>query len=145
MRAATDALRPLTERGEIETSHVTQAAIKAGMKPGKVFVSPYLRAQQSWQQVLQWLENTFDINTLDLVTPENKPSAVLEYLMQHCTGEQDILLVCHQPLAGRLISLICDGNDDGMGLNTSAIVALECTITAANCGDLLWIKDPSNS
>jgi phosphohistidine phosphatase len=145
MRAATDALRPLTERGEIETSYVAQAAIKAGMKPSKVFVSPYLRAQQSFKQVLQWLPKNLDVKTLDLITPDNDPSVVLEYLMLNCSDEEDMLLVCHQPLAGRLISLICDGNDYGMGLNTSTIAALECTITAASCGDLLWLKEPSNS
>jgi phosphohistidine phosphatase len=115
------------------------------MKPSKVFVSPYLRAQQSFKQVLQWLAKNIDVKTLDLITPDNDPSEVLEYLMLNCTGEEDILLVCHQPLAGRLISLICDGNDYGMSLNTSTIGALECTIAAANCGDLLWLKEPSNS
>ena len=144
MRAITDAQRPLTERGEVETSHVAQAGIKAGMQPTKVYVSPYLRAQQSWQQVKQWLPEKTPIETLDLITPDNNPAEVLDYLIAHSSDEKEVLLVCHQPLVGRLITLLSEANSHGMGLNTSTLVAIECEVPAADCGELLWLKDPSN-
>lgn len=110
-QAATDALRPLTDKGQHDARAVgqwlvrqlQQAEIASEKEPEIVLVSPYVRAQQTAAQVLavapQWPREE-----ADWITPDNVPSQVIRQLAAR--SESAIMLVSHQPLVSGLLAML---------------------------------------
>ena len=123
--ASTDRERPLTPLGLMQTQLVGQfLAGQAGIE--RVFVSPYLRAQQTCAEVLRSLGLT--AQTADWLTPDASPVQVVDAL-DHLQGEEqiwEVLLVSHQPLVSELVSLLVDGHLQGYHpMAPASLVALE--------------------
>jgi len=105
--AASDAERALTDRGRSESVAVARAG-KTQQKltnVDKVLVSPYLRAQQTWQEVSAYF-SCEDIETCEDITPYGQSEMVFEYVNARIDAEQwdSVLLVSHLPLVGYLVS-----------------------------------------
>lgn len=104
--AASDAERALTERGIRESIAIAQSCHQKGVTGfDKVLVSPYLRAQQTWQQIQPiFPESTFDI--CHDITPYGQADLVFDYVSALVDVEQlqSLLLVSHLPLVGYLTS-----------------------------------------
>lgn len=135
--APSDELRPLTQRGR------EQVAINACFLKGEafshVFVSPYLRAQQTFEALTEQGIQYEQIQTVDWVTPDVDTQPALDNLMALKGGSLNILIVCHQTFAGRLATHICDGSTRGRHVDTAAIVSIEAEVFAAQCATLLNI------
>lgn len=137
--AAEDFERPLTHLGQ---NHVSQVAKKLSGRLeekslclGFVWVSPFLRAQQTWSILSEELSHSYLLDKAKIrldapITPMDSPSEVLlgleKYqealeLDQDCSG----LLVAHQPLLGRLSNCLEYGDDIDRGLNTSCVLEME--------------------
>lgn len=102
--AASDAERALTDRGRSASFAVASACRERGIKHfDKVLVSPYLRAQQTWQEISS-LFDVKSIETSDDITPYGSSDQVADYLEALIEVEQleSILLVSHLPLVGYL-------------------------------------------
>lgn len=104
--APSDFSRSLTEQGINE-------AVKAGQRLSNhhdvincVFVSPYLRAQQTADVVIEQLNDKLTRKTLSFITPEDNARDVHDYLDAVCSVEKydSILLVSHMPLVSYLVA-----------------------------------------
>jgi len=104
--ARSDALRPLTEEGIKEAKVTGQWLLENSRTFDCVFVSPYLRAQQTADAVISQLGHVHNRQTLSFITPEDNPKDVHDYLDAVCDVEryQNILLVAHMPLVSYLVA-----------------------------------------
>lgn len=102
--AQSDAERALTDRGRSASSAVAAACVAQGIKHfDKVIVSPYLRAQQTWQEI----SSQFDARQIEIsedITPYGDSEQVAEYVNALIELEklESVLLVSHLPLVGYL-------------------------------------------
>lgn len=132
--APTDELRALTAFGEQQVlSNATKTL--ANIHFTHVFVSPFLRAQQTWQ-IVQPLVQFDHCTTVDWITPDVATAPALDALFALQGDELRILLVCHQTFAGRIVTHLCEGSTRGMHIETAAIEYIETEVFASQCGRL---------
>lgn len=136
--AQSDELRPLTEEGRRQVSINAQAILNETFT--HVFVSPYLRAQQTWEILLAQGVHTQHCETVDWITPDVPTQPALDALLAIQGESLNILLVCHQTFAGRLTTHLCDGSTRGRHIDTAAIVSIETEVFASQCGMLQSIS-----
>lgn len=132
--AASDELRALTQTGRAQVKANAQHLIDQAFT--HVFVSPFLRAQQSWDVLRNQGVQFQTCETVDWITPDVSTQPALDALLA-LTGESlNILLVCHQTFAGRLATHLCDGSVRGRHIDTAAIVSIHAEVFASQCGML---------
>ncbi|QBQ63049.1 phosphohistidine phosphatase SixA [Actinobacillus indolicus] len=121
-QAKTDNERPLTENGH-------QMAFEQGMKLGNIFnnqqvkldkilVSPYLRTQQTMENVLRGIQAVGSMQsfaniqeTWDEITPAGDPDVVMDYLhFLREEGAQNVLIISHLPLVFDLVYALTKQN-----------------------------------
>lgn len=125
--APSDAERPLTARGESHSEQMaTQLASQLTTGLDMVWVSPYLRAQQTWQAMAKHLPEPKRLMTIDEITPYGEAEDVTAYLKAVITVErpETVLVVSHLPLVGYLTAEIVPGLQPPM-FRTSAIAAID--------------------
>ncbi|WNC69576.1 phosphohistidine phosphatase SixA [Thalassotalea nanhaiensis] len=101
-----DDQRPLTEQGILEVKVMAKWLANENVEFDAVFVSPYLRAQQSAQTLTTELNASAVLHTLDLITPAGSASEVHDYLDGTIALERynNILIVSHMPLVSYLLA-----------------------------------------
>ena len=104
--APSDALRPLTTNGINEAKISGQWLAENQHQFDCIFVSPYLRAQQTADTVIEQLSGEKNRKTLSFITPEDRAKEVHDYIDAVCSVEQyqKILLVSHMPLVSYLVA-----------------------------------------
>lgn len=118
-----DSLRNLTEQGVVEAKVMGQWLLQRKPKLLDVFVSPYIRAQQTCENVSSSLINahffTNQIKTLDLITPSGDASQVHDFLdgllNQYKTidvvdNNSAVLFVSHMPFVSYFVAELTDKN-----------------------------------
>jgi phosphohistidine phosphatase len=144
MVAASDALRPLTDKGIKEAQDMGNWLSEQALSFDCVLVSPYLRAQQTADAVISELVNIGKKETLSIITPEDNAKAVHDYLDAICTIEQyqHILLVSHMPLVSYLVAELT--SDNAMPIFQTASVAQIDYDTDQMKGELLVLISPND-
>lgn len=109
-----DSLRPLTEKGCLEAGDSGHWLAKKNMPTFDVFVSPYLRAQQTCQQVVKALssdtqQEAIQLKTIDFITPDGNAQQVHDFIdgaiAANVNGDNKaILLVSHMPFVCYLVA-----------------------------------------
>jgi phosphohistidine phosphatase len=104
--AQSDEQRELTDRGRAASLAVARACAEKGCTHfDRVLVSPYIRAQQTWQEISQCF-TTDHVETCPDITPYGDSEQVADYVSalidQH--NLQSVLIVSHLPLVGYLTS-----------------------------------------
>jgi phosphohistidine phosphatase len=133
MQAPSDELRELTALG-------TEQAFNAAHKYlshyhfDHIFVSPFLRAQQTFDQVKAAHVSFSHAGTVSWVTPDVSTQQAVKELASLEGEALSILIICHQTFAGRLASQLCDGHEQGMHVDTAAIVDIQTEVFAPHCG-----------
>ncbi|MCG3862550.1 MULTISPECIES: phosphohistidine phosphatase SixA [unclassified Photobacterium] len=125
--AASDAERPLTERGSRQSKQMAEMLAQQLDQPlDTVLVSTYLRAQQTWQCMESVLSGVANVQVSDEITPYGDAATVVEYVKAMIGVEkpQSVLLVSHLPLVGYLTSELVAGIQPPM-FSTSAIAAID--------------------
>jgi len=122
--APSDALRPLTASGINEAKITGQWLADNQHHFDCIFVSPYLRAQQTADTVIEQLTAEQTRKTLSFITPEDSAKEVHDYIDAICSVEkyQKILLVSHMPLVSYLVAELTF--DNTMPIFQTASVAL---------------------
>ncbi len=90
-----DSARPLSAKGETQSAAVGKMLQRRGIELDKLVASPYLRAQQTAQAMLQHLKPAPELLTCAALVPEAKPRQLAEFLQTvegKCLG-----LVGHLP------------------------------------------------
>lgn len=140
--AASDALRPLTERGKNESTKMAKWMTKQGSNIDYVLVSPYLRAQQTLDEVGKTLPLPSKIETENGLTPNGDATHIAHYLqVLGDLGYQNILVVSHLPLVGYVVASLCPSIPAPM-FSTSTIACVDFSVSKGT-GELLWQISPS--
>jgi phosphohistidine phosphatase len=142
--APSDEQRALTPFGVQQVRQNAQKNLQAKVFD-YVFVSPYLRAQQTWDIIHSVNIEYKQLHTVDWITPDVATQPALDQLfsltekLSETPKEKPllILLVCHQTFAGRFITHLCGGARHGIHVDTGAIVNTNTEVFAAQCGTLI--------
>jgi phosphohistidine phosphatase len=104
MMAFSDAERNLTDIGREESERMAKYLVKEGVTLDAVLVSPYVRAQQTWQSVSPFFDGITNIQTLPCLTPSGSArKTVNELLALQAEGVKSVLIVSHLPLVGYIV------------------------------------------
>jgi phosphohistidine phosphatase len=111
-----------------------------GWRPDRIFSSPLPRARQTAEIVRGAAPHAPAIEPLDELLPEWEPSELLATLEERDAAEGRVLLVSHQPLAGRLAALLTGGV---MPFKPGTLVGIECEKgTGRMRGRVIRVIDP---
>ncbi|MFB9867530.1 phosphohistidine phosphatase SixA [Vreelandella sulfidaeris] len=140
-----DHTRRLTARGKQEVTRMARwlaERVANGELPmPRFYASPYVRAQQTAQLLCDELEASLE--TLEIITPDDAPCGVSDWLMSE-PENVPLMLVSHMPLVGELAGLLVEGSAaQGLGFPTAAIAELEADVWAAGCARLTGFTQPS--
>ena len=136
--APSDYDRNLTEYGQQQALTAGQWLKDNGYKLSEAWVSPYPRAQQTFQQV-QSVLNIPSTETVDCLLPGSSPDAVVEKLSQ--LDRDCVLIVSHNPMVSQLVNYLCSGQFYGaaaMGTASMAFVTAEDCLPG--CCELNWLR-----
>jgi len=136
--APTDKERALTEVGRQQTTIMTTWLAKHQRAFDITFVSPYVRAQQTYEIAQQMFENKPQHHVLEELTPESSPESCGDALLAYCAqvGASSALVVSHLPLVGLLVADLCKGAMMP-SFTTSSIACVELDLDNWQ-GQLLW-------
>lgn len=140
--ANSDAERELTEHGQSQSIAVAKACAKQGINQfDLVLVSPYVRAQQTWEQISSFFAAS-QIETYDEITPYGRSEQVASYIsaLIQLHNYQRVLLVSHLPLVGYLAAELVTGIMPPM-FPTSGLVCVEFDPELQQ-GEMLWHIHP---
>ncbi|MGK0247732.1 MAG: phosphohistidine phosphatase [Oleispira sp.] len=126
--APDDMSRNLTERGEFQALCAARWLAKNIKGPVTIWASPYLRTQQTAAPIAKAL--SIDIIAHTCLQPEMTPHKVVDELYQE---QNDIILITHLPLVGRLASLLTEGTVLDQSWSPAEIWQLEGDVFAAGC------------
>ena len=90
-----DSDRPLSGKGETQAAAVGKMLQRRGIELDKLVASPYLRAQQTAQIVLQQLKPAPELLTTETLEPDAKPRKLAKYLQ--ALNSKTVGLVGHLP------------------------------------------------
>lgn len=147
MKAPRDSLRPLSQLGHdqaVDTakhfySHLSPDD-EVDTSIGLVLASPYLRAQETTQHVVEGGGYTKEVMTCDKITPNDSPDSVIK-LLSDFESYGSVLMVSHQPLVSALIGRLVSGHyHEGPPMGTASIVCLDMPTVGIGMADLKWIK-----
>lgn len=132
-----DASRELVERGRREVEQIIQASLIDLQHIEEIWVSPYIRAQQTAQIAARRF--SLPLRSQKLLLPESDPAAVISVIQEaKCAS---LLLVSHQPLVSRLVDTLC-GSAMGF-METAALACIDLEVAGAGLGSLRWLRHPS--
>lgn len=105
-----DSQRVLTAQGEIEAKMMANWLQKMQISPKQVFVSPYIRAQQTCELATACMQAA--ITTLDFITPSGDAKQVHDFIDGWCSEQlptsaeqgQSLLIISHMPLVSYLVA-----------------------------------------
>ena len=111
--AINDAQRALTEKGKVNSIQVAKQCVESNIAHyDLILVSPYVRAQQTWQAVSSTFKTT-KMETCDDITPYGQADQVFDYVMALIAEHQleSILLISHLPLVSHLTAAFTKNNN----------------------------------
>lgn len=124
--APSDEQRQLTEKGKTASLAVARACSDKGFCHfDKVLVSPYIRAQQTWQVISNQFQAE-QMETCQDITPYGEAEQVASYVraLIDIHQYQSLLLVSHLPLVGYLTAqFVADGQ--APMFRTSGLICIE--------------------
>ncbi len=104
--AASDRERILTESGRYHTRLMSDWLSQRVSEFDLVLLSPYLRVQQTWQELSQFFPTPRKWQVLDDIVPSGDPrnagDLILAYADQYKADK--VLVISHMPLLGYLVS-----------------------------------------
>lgn len=122
--------RPLTPYG-IEQSSQTAKWLEDYLYQSKnrleyALVSPYTRAQQTFKEMIKWVNVERELSCSDIV-PSGDPAlaqSYIDYLIKEKSLASGLLLVSHMPFVSYLLDSLCE-SVHSMIFATAAIVVVE--------------------
>jgi phosphohistidine phosphatase len=136
----TDFARNLTPAGKQQLAQVVGRHTQALAAISQVWVSPYVRAQQTLQHIAHLLPASARIQTTDDITPES-PVELMLPLLQQSQGEQ-VLIISHQPLVGEAVAKLCGLAPGHYRLGTSAFTHIDLPVVGFGQGQVRLCDQP---
>ncbi|QYJ73959.1 phosphohistidine phosphatase SixA [Shewanella sp. FJAT-52076] len=139
-QAQSDRDRTLTDTGRYHTRLMSNFLNRLVTDFDLVLVSPYLRAQQTWQEVATHFPEPRKWVTADELVPSADPAAaaslILAYAEQYKADK--VLVISHMPLLGYLVSELVAGIEPPL-FATSGVCLLDKH--AEQCHQV-WMHNP---
>ncbi|MCL2919523.1 phosphohistidine phosphatase SixA [Shewanella litorisediminis] len=139
-QAQSDRDRTLTDTGRYHTRLMSNFLNRLVTDFDLVLVSPYLRAQQTWQEVATHFPEPRKWVTADDLVPSADPataaSLILAYAEQYKADK--VLVISHMPLLGYLVSELVAGTEPPL-FATSGVCLLDKH--AEQCHQV-WMHNP---
>jgi phosphohistidine phosphatase len=135
-----DPERALTELGRGDARAAGAFLARAGTAPLLFLASPYRRAQQTAQCVLESFAGA-QLQTVDWLIPDADPLLALQALTGLSVGA--VVLVSHQPLVSALGGLLTTGDyRAGPPMGTASLAEFELSVVARGCATLVSLRHP---
>lgn len=140
-----DETRELTEKGRHQTADITKHYL-LDTDWNAIWVSPFVRAQQTAQIVLENINkkhphSKLKLTTINGITPEDSPKRALDLFTGHET--ETLLIVSHQPFLGALAGLLVYGNlQSVLDIHTSGLIELNMPIIGVGQAELVYTVSP---
>ena len=148
--AAKDSLRPLTAEGVKQVEKMASWLAKTTDLPLKIFVSPYLRAQQTCEKVVEIVNNVTHnheaiAETLNFITPSGNVKHTHDFIdgLFHtlkASKKHNIVLVSHMPFVSYLVAELTQSTHMPI-FSTAAIAIIDYDVNKMQ-GELLEIVSP---
>lgn len=140
---ANDADRNLTAYGVEQVKSSAMKFKQLNESLDQVYVSPYLRAQQTAKHFLETINYTGVTNTIDKITPSGKPIDVALWLSD--LQADSVLLITHEPFASQMVDLLADlPLPQDFMMQTATLAAVEGEILATACCQLRWVLNAND-
>jgi phosphohistidine phosphatase len=140
--ASSDAQRSLTAQGVQEASLVGKYLETRKIVFDCVYVSPYLRAQQTAKAVMKSMDISTIYQTLNFITPEDSAREMHDYIdaIASEVSHEHILIISHMPLVSYLVAQLTV--DKTMPIfQTAAIAQIDYDVSKMS-GALVNIESP---
>lgn len=132
-----DELRELTELGRNEVASTAENFRLKNERFDVVFVSPYVRAQQTVKAFLANLDVSVEVKNCPLITPNGRNTDVALWLSKQ--PYDSILLVTHQPFAHQFIDYMIDEPlPTNFSMTTATLASIEGEVFAGACCQFRW-------
>jgi phosphohistidine phosphatase len=137
-----DSERSLTDFGQQQATAVGQYLSEANISVDLVMVSPYKRAQQTANKVLDKFPLVKTIESSNF-TPESSVAVAQESV--EAAGDKNILLISHLPLVANLAGYLTadDSASRGQHWSPATIACLRGDDFLPGCMIVQWIKSPN--
>jgi len=142
--ADSDSQRPLSEMGIHQAKSMGIWLNKQCKTPiQQVWVSPYLRAQQTLNALKEHIQIQEPIKILEDLTPHGDEFDVINYLnaLLQANPIESLLIVSHLPLVGYLTHSLTKSNEIPM-FSTASMAAIDYDVDT-KMGHLSWFKNVS--
>ncbi len=143
--ADSDFQRELTARGVKEVTSAGECLRSQSLrseyeKSGYVWVSPYIRAQQTADHLLSAANlTTVPREESDAITPDCSPEDVVDKIQQ--SKMTNLILISHQPLVSALVGLLVSSQVfSGPPMSPGSMALLETDTVLAGCCTLKWLR-----
>ena len=126
-KARCDSERPLTLIGRMESEKVAAYLADNNVTFDAALISPYLRAQQTWESVRPFVAQRAQMLTTKFLTPSGSVrKSINEILALQASGIKNLLIVSHLPLVGYLVGdLVPAGGSPAFATSSIAHVELD--------------------
>lgn len=142
LHADSDQSRQLTSYGRLEAGKAGQCLVDLAMSFDEVWVSPYIRAQQTADEVGA-LFSHFPRHIVDTVTPGNSPADILD-LLSSCRAEC-LLIISHNPFVSLLVEWLVGSSSIGeVCMGTASVACIDIDDVLPGCGQLQWVRHKPN-
>lgn len=140
-----DSQRPLTAEGKKKMRRIAKAIKAMDLSFDLVLTSPFLRAKQTADIVVEFLKAKKKLVLAEELTPSGSPRALIARIRNSIPPQGKVLLVGHEPYLSRFVSLLVTGD-------FSAAITLKkgglCKLTAESlkqgrCASLDWLLTPA--
>ncbi len=133
-----DAKRPLTEEGVQRVRGVARGLQRLGIRPQRIYTSPWLRAVQT----AEWLSAELEVEPpkpVDAMVPAAPKSRLMTVLSEE--SALSIALVGHESHLSQLLSYLITGSEDAaIDIRKGGVACLTCEGKAsAGAATLRWL------
>ena len=135
-RVKHDAERPLSDAGREDARGAAREIVQRGGSPVVIYHSPIKRAAQTAAEAAAILNPPKGTRPFEPLSNHTPGELLYDCLVREC-GDQEFLVVGHQPQLGEMIAFLTGEEVD---LRPGAVAAL--STDAAGKARLLWTKNP---
>lgn len=122
-QSTSDVNRELTALGSQQAQKTAAWLVNQDYQVDALFVSPYVRAQQTAAYVAQIFDVPLTI--CDCITPDDSAQAAFEWFDELNLPESaTIAIVCHMPIVARLAALLTDEPACAFDVAEAQVIAL---------------------
>ena len=134
-----DATRRLTPKGIEKLHWILRTAREAGVRPGIILTSPYVRAVQTAEAAKEALGFKGELIETEVLVPYQNPVDLWREILAHRTSGE-LMVVGHNPLLSDFVCFLTGTPSYGIALKKGAIAMVDVPAASPRPrGSLIWL------